>query len=179
MADQLHVHPTSQSTNTTSSTIKPKLDTLPNEILQIIWPLSDNHNLPLASSKLYRSLNNEHVQRIFYRKRAEKCLREMIIGATRFTWWGPRGKPVDDLIKYMEEEHITPKFLNEVLERSQITNAELLHIAKTVPGAWGNASYHDGRFVPCVRLLVLSGARFPKRLVCGDVQVLLEEHTIR
>ena len=51
-----------------ATTSTPKVENLPNELLHKIWLNSYNPNLPLASSRLYTSLNNDHIKRQFYRK---------------------------------------------------------------------------------------------------------------
>ena len=65
----------------TATASKPKLDSLPNEIIQKIWPLSENPYLLLVSRRLYPSVSSGHVHRTFYRKLATKYLRELIRGA--------------------------------------------------------------------------------------------------
>ena len=134
-------------------TATPKLDTLPNEIIQKIWPLSENPYLPLTSRKLYASLNSEHVKRDFYRKLGMKWLCVLMINKSRL----------------MQEEGITAKLLSEVLERSGVTNSELQVLAASEPGV-------IGMYYPCVHLWVPWDTKIPRRLWDGKLMVIFNRY---
>ena len=140
----------------TSTASKPKLDTLPNEIIQQIWPLSGNLYLPLASRRLYAALNSEHVQRTFYRTLAIKYL-AVLNGHDAY-------KDDEYHLRYMGSEGITAGLLTGVLERSEITNADIWDISEDLPETHSLGS-------PYVWFIVPEGTKLPQNFEDGEIEV--------
>lgn len=152
---------------------KPKLDNLPNEIIQKIWLSSDNPYLNRVSRKLRSSLKNEHVERIFYRRLGEMYLRECLLPV-------PMGYSSYPQIKPMKTRPAS--LISEVLERSQITNSELWDLGHDGTGQTRgvrpvlkrglDGALYGMREERRVMFLGLpDGTRVPKRLWKGDVYV--------
>ena len=102
-----------------SEPTKRKLDTLPNEIIQKIWPLSENPDLPLTSRRLYASLNKEHVRRTFYH--------ELLMNESMVNFFHP-----PKFIMRLGQIGITGRLLSKALEISKITNRDLWDLSKDV-----------------------------------------------
>ena len=141
---------------------KPTLETLPTEIIQKIWPLSHNRSLNLVSRKLYSSLNNEHVKRTFYRALAMKYLRHLL--CDHFPKAG--GPTLAGQQRFLNIEGITSNFLQELLERSKITNADLWDVGDGF--VWVDSGSVEQ---PYAWLTVPEGTWVPKRLRCDEIQV--------
>ena len=147
-----------------ADTIKPKLDTLPNEILQKIWPLSDNPYLPLTSRKLNMSLNNEHVRNDLYRKLATKHLLVLLVNKT------PK-----EYMLYFKQEHITPGLFS-------INNGKLGHLCKDLPNArveiidfeCGRDGRHRISYDEQITLAVPCGTQVPERVLDGDFYIKVD-----
>lgn len=156
---------------------KAKLDTLPNEIIQKIWPLSENPLLLFASPKIYSSLNGEHVKNTFHRTRAENFLHECLLPIP-YPYSTPtrnrRKKPLPD---------IPIKSLFKILKLSAITNAELWDLGhdgldrtraedfdSNAYDAHG-VRYYGYRYDRLMMMRLPVGLRLPENLAYGSVHI--------
>ena len=132
---------------------KPKLDTLPNEIIQQIWYSSGNPYLSFVSRKLYSSLNGEHVQRSFYRKIVTELTFELVFA-----------RKYEAILNRFQRDNITAKIMSEILKRSEITPKEIWNLIEDEPGGLPVLTVPKGTVVPPhlrghARLVAASAAR--------------------
>ena len=143
-----------------ATTLERKLDNFSNEIIQKIWPLSENLYLLFTSRKLYTSLNDAYVLRNFHCKLVLEYLRELI--SNRFE--EPPTSSTKCRVYDVQEEVITAKLLTHVLKRSKITNAEIRGLFQDMPGAI-KESWPPYRYV---YLKAPLGTRVSRRLLYGE-----------
>ena len=148
-----------------ASANKPKLDTLPNEVIQKIWELSLNPYLPQTSRKLKASLDNQHVRDSVWSKMIPPHLRFLI----------DDNNTKIECLEYLEREGITAGLLERMLKHTKITNMELWDMCQEQRDAW-NASHADS---PChypghMTLRAFAWTRIPSRLLNGEVNLKVD-----